>query len=222
MNDRDRDQALALAGIFQAAGLVQQLAREGQADADAFAASIDSILAIDTPNTAAVYGGAQGVTLGLTLLRDKLLKGASPRDLEIARYVLALIQLGGVLKRQPDVAALLQSGIRKLAVEVRRADTEVSDDDEDDPLPMTLCTQIADLYARTLSTLTPRIMVSGEPKLIANGRRAACIRTALLAGVRSAILWQQLGGARWHLLFSRDRLALTARALLERRSDPAS
>lgn len=217
MNDRDRDQALALAGIFQAAGLVQQLAREGRADADAFAASIDSILAIDAPNTAAVYGGVEGVTLGLTLLRDKLLKGASPRDLEIARYVLALIQLGGVLKRQPDVAALLQSGIRTLAIDVSRADTEES---EDDPLPVALCARIAELYARTLSTLTPRIMVSGEPKLIADVRLAACIRTALLAGVRSAILWQQLGGARWHLLFSRDRLALTARALLERRFEP--
>jgi len=35
---------------------------------------------------------------------------------------------------------------------------------------------------------------------------AARIRALLLAGIRSARLWRQLGGHRWQLLFSRRKL----------------
>ena len=35
---------------------------------------------------------------------------------------------------------------------------------------------------------------------------AARIRALLLAGIRSARLWRQLGGSRWQMVFSRRRL----------------
>ena len=35
---------------------------------------------------------------------------------------------------------------------------------------------------------------------------AAKIRALLLAGIRSARLWRQLGGHRWQLIFSRRKL----------------
>lgn len=35
---------------------------------------------------------------------------------------------------------------------------------------------------------------------------AAKIRALLLAGIRSARLWRQLGGHRWQLVFSRSKL----------------
>ena len=43
------DQAVALAGLFQAAKLVVALARNGQCDADGYAVSVDSILRYGTP-----------------------------------------------------------------------------------------------------------------------------------------------------------------------------
>ncbi|MDH3562042.1 MAG: lysogenization regulator HflD, partial [Gammaproteobacteria bacterium] len=43
------DRTLALAGLFQAARLAQQLAREGRAEPGAFAASILSLMLIDAP-----------------------------------------------------------------------------------------------------------------------------------------------------------------------------
>ncbi len=38
---------------------------------------------------------------------------------------------------------------------------------------------------------------------------AAKIRALLLAGIRSARLWRQLGGHRWQLIFSRRKLLAT-------------
>ncbi|HSX19775.1 MAG TPA: DUF489 family protein, partial [Gammaproteobacteria bacterium] len=41
------------------------------------------------------------------------------------------------------------------------------------------------------------------------------IRTILLAGVRSAVLWRQLGGSRWQLTFGKKTLLQDAQALLQ-------
>ena len=39
------------------------------------------------------------------------------------------------------------------------------------------------------------------------------IRSLLLAGIRSAILWQQMGGKRWHFLFARKSIVRTIIAM---------
>ena len=62
------DQVLALAGVFQSACLVQQLAREGRTDSAALRTSIQSILALDAPDVETIYGGARGVRLGCEIV----------------------------------------------------------------------------------------------------------------------------------------------------------
>ena len=44
---RTHEHAMALAGLFQAVTLVQQVAREGRADAEPFESSISSLFRID-------------------------------------------------------------------------------------------------------------------------------------------------------------------------------
>ena len=93
VNSRLRDRTLALAGVFQATRLVQQLAREGRADPTAIAVSIHSVLEIDSATTDDIYNGPRGVALGLRLLRDKLRGHADPNNMEMARYVISVLQL---------------------------------------------------------------------------------------------------------------------------------
>ena len=54
------DRTLALAGLFQAARLVQQLAREGRAESTTFTASIQSLLLIDAPSTEVYTAACRG------------------------------------------------------------------------------------------------------------------------------------------------------------------
>jgi high frequency lysogenization protein len=204
------DSVLALAGLFQSARLVQQLARDGRADADAFETSIRSILAIDAPNVGAVYGGARGVRLGLEQLRDKLAGQSTPTDVEMARYVVALLHLEGVLRRRPAMLDTIRDGIETAQSQMKFFAASAP---ADGVHPM-LVEKLAQLYGQTISTLTPRIMVSGEHGHLANPAIAARVRAALLAGIRSAVLWRQLGGHRWQLLFRRGRIARTAADLL--------
>ena len=205
-----QDRVLALSGIFQAARLVQQLARQGRADSGPFGASVRSILRIDAADTAAVYGGARGVSAGLRLLHEKLSGGAGSRDLEMAKYVIAMLQLEAALRRRPEVVDAIREGIDAI-----KAQIGALEDEPDDAVPAQLLEKIAELYTRTLSTLTPRVMVTGEQGHLANPQIAASVRAALFAGIRSAVLWRQLGGNRWQLLLSRRRLAAEAATRLD-------
>ncbi|MBI3897361.1 MAG: high frequency lysogenization protein HflD [Gammaproteobacteria bacterium] len=204
-----QERVLALAGIFQAGGLAQQLARDGRAEADAFHASIHSLLLIDAASAAEVYGGVRGVALGLKLLSEKLVGVSSPKDLEMAKYAMATIQLEAALRRRPEVAAAIRAGIGTIESQMAFFDTD------DNAIHPRLLDKLAELYTQTLSTVTPRVMVSGEQGYLANPHIAARVRAALFAGVRSAVLWRQYGGRRWQLLLSRTKIAAEAGRLLK-------
>ncbi len=64
----------------------------------------------------------------------------------------------------------------------------------------------ASIYQDTLSTFRQRIQVHGDMRHLQVSSNAARIRALLLAGIRSARLWRQLGGSRWQMVFSRRRL----------------
>jgi len=57
-----------------------------------------------------------------------------------------------------------------------------------------------------LSTLQRRIQVKGNAIYLQQPGVAERIRCLLFAAVRSAYLWRQLGGKRYHLLFWRGAL----------------
>jgi high frequency lysogenization protein len=212
MNTAYTDRILALAGLFQAARLAQQLAREGRAEASTLASSVQSLLIIDAPSTEAVYGGAQGVKPGLELLRNKLAGGnTDTNDVEIARYVIAMIHLESRLRRQPEMQDAIRRGIEAAREQMKFF--EASENGE--TVHPRLVEKLAELYTQTISTLTPRIMVNGEHGHLSNPLIAAKVRAALFAGIRSAFLWHQLGGSRWQLLFSRKKIAGEAANILE-------
>ena len=73
---------------------------------------------------------------------------------------------------------------------------------------------IATLYSKTISSISPRIVVQGGPRYLQVERTVNWIRTLLFSGLRSAVLWDQLGGSRWSLMFGRKQMASEAENLL--------
>ena len=70
------------------------------------------------------------------------------------------------------------------------------------------------LYAETLSHLRPRVLVQGNPHYLGQPQVVAEVRAVLLAAMRSAVLWRQLGGSLWDLLLRRAQLLAAVRAHL--------
>ncbi len=206
MNNALRDKTLALAGVFQAAKLAQQLARRGHADEEPLEASVRSILITDSINTVSIYGGIEGARLGLDTLCEKMSGGTTKSDeFEIARYVLQLVQLSRKLHTDDAMAD-------DIAQRIDRIKNEYSGDNGASRAQ--LYASLAQLYKDTLSSLRPKIIVQGEHGFLADPEIVNRVRTVLLAGVRSAFLWTQLGGSRWQLMFDRRNQLATAKDIL--------
>ena len=209
MSDSLEDRTLALAGLFQAAGLVQTTARFGNADIAALRASLRSVLFIDADSVEQIFGGVAGVVAGLHTLIEGLDRSSQPRDLEVTGYVIGLMHLERKLAHRAEMRETLGQGIGTIASQTHDGSDSQAD----------LITALAQLYQNTISTLTPRIMVRGEPRLLADPAIASQIRALLLAGLRATVLWRQCGGARLQLLWSRRPILEQARLLLQTTQD---
>jgi high frequency lysogenization protein len=70
------------------------------------------------------------------------------------------------------------------------------------------------LTIHSLAKLGQRVLVQGNPVYLAQPPVVAEVRATLLAALRAAVLWRQLGGTYWDFLFARGRLANEAKQLL--------
>lgn len=191
------NQAIALAGVFQAAYMVESIARNGQCDMDHMAMAVKALLNQDPESTEAVFGGAVDLREGLKALRDLLSRQQGSVQADVIRYAMSLLHLEARLRRKPDMLDQLgvlieQSGERLTYFQ--------------DPQHDAVIGSLARNYQDTLSKLNFRIQVTGDPGYLNQQRHADQIRMLLLFGVRSALLWRQAGGRRWQLLLNRRRL----------------
>ncbi len=199
-----RDKTLALAGIFQATTLVKDVAVNGTVDKHDFEICIRSIFETDPPDTEAVYGQVEYLRTGLMTLRDQLGEKSTQRDIDTARYVISLLHLQRKLSKNKIMLAALATGIER----ARRQTEHFHLTHEN------VIANLADIYSETISQIAPKIMVSGESQHLSNPDQANKIRALLLAGMRSAVLWAQLGGSRWQILLRRKRFAAEAERIL--------
>ena len=187
--NRQQERVIGLAGVLQAAALVQQLARTGVVDEDMETATTGSILIMDAATTPDVFGGIAGVKLGLEVLRDKLIGSRSELDVEILKYAVALSYLQRALYRKKQNFQLLAEGMEQL--------TGLSGESLHDAC--------AELYMTAVSPLSPKIYVQGEHGFLQQEGVPERVRTLLLAGIRAAVLWQQKGGGRVEIMLHRKR-----------------
>lgn len=205
MEKNTSNQTLALAALMQSALLVSQLARKGMADTLPMQTLLGSILKTEADSIDDVYAGIGGLESGLRQIVSHLSQQSRTRDMDITRYVIGLLALEKKLSRQPEMLQAISRGIGEAGRQHEHFGL----------MHENMMAKLADIYSSTLSTLSPRIMVSGEPQLLANPDNANRIRALLLAGIRAAVLWRQAGGSRWKLLLQRKRFVNEAEQRLQ-------
>lgn len=187
------DRMLALAGLAQALAQVRRIADTGQADAAVLATALDSVFRIDAASPAAVYGDAVALRPGLLLL-GRYFRNESD-DALLPRLGLAVLQLERRFVRDP-AAGRVHDGIVTLAGDAARQGSTHPD----------VLAALGTLYADTVSRLRPRVMVQGNPHYLGQAAVVAEIRAVLLAALRSAVLWRQLGGSFWDFVLRRRQM----------------
>jgi high frequency lysogenization protein len=204
------ERTLALAGIFQSASLVHQLATTGYADEDATLASIESLFMIDADDVPSVFSGTQGISLGLETLADYTGSNKSEASMAVLAYVFSLMHLTHKLLHKTELLEQLSQLIKG----VKRQKEYFESMQQESAINSTLLARFSDIYSETISTLQPRIIVKGNSDYLQQDDIVNRIRSLLLAGVRAAVLWEQLGGGRLQFLLKRKLFALTAQEML--------
>ncbi len=199
----NKGQTLALAAVSQSCILLQRMARNGSVDENLLSRMVATSLVLEAMEPHTLFGGADGVRYGLQFITALFSRRPDPEQLEVLRLVNGILQVQGSLRRNHAVRQKLGNRLAVIAGESYQV-----------PFPESAYASLNEAYTDTISQLKPRIIVHGEPEHLKNPILVAKVRSGLLAAVRAAYMWYQLGGRRWHLLLFRRQYDLQARTLL--------
>lgn len=201
MSSREKEQTIALSAVFQAAELVSILAKTGQVDNASLQPMLDSILMLNANTTEDIYGGQwdcpSNLALGRKIARQALGKERSSVNPDTLRYALSLIHLENKLSKAPDMLSTIGQKISQIEQKKAHYDSALHEN---------MIASISGMYQDTLSKLSFRIQVHGDSRFLQQPHISNQVRAILMAGIRAAMLWRQLGGKRWHLIFKRKAL----------------
>ncbi len=206
-------QLVALATVAQSAALVRDLAYEGQAPQEQLAACINPLIQLEAPSIDSIYPELSTLTRGFQTLQDMFSNDRVQTQGEVVRYTLGMLLLRNKLMADRDMQDTLRRRLQyldPLPTELEQLDAEPNGEGQVFSHQERILEQLANLYQDTISTLSYRIQVQGKIDNLKNERIANSIRALLLAGIRSAVLWYQLGGRRWRLVVYRKRIKETA------------
>lgn len=201
MSSREKEQTIALSAVFQAAELVAVLAKTGKVDNASLQPLLESLLMVNAASTEDIYGGqwdcSSNLALGRRITKQALGKERSSVNPDTLRYALSLIHLENKLSKAPEMLSLIGQKIGQIEQKKAHYDSVLHEN---------MLASISGMYQDTLSKLSFRIQVHGDSQFLQQPHVANQVRAILMSGIRAAMLWRQLGGKRWHLIFKRKAL----------------
>jgi high frequency lysogenization protein len=192
-----KDQIIALSGVFQACQLVETLAKSGSIPADRFQVCIESLFQQNPDSTEQVFGSVDNLQLGMETLQELLTLQTTAKQSDTLRYAVGVIHLSRKLLNNKTMINMIGERLEQ----ANRQATHFSSVSHTNVIA-----NLAQIYQDSISTFRYRIQVNGYAGYLQQDSIAQRIRCLLFAGIRAAILWHQLGGKRYHLIFSRKQL----------------
>ena len=193
-----RQQALALAAVFQSCELVCQLSYSGNCDETQMEYTMSTLLNQNPDSFRDLYGSVDNLQSGINLMQafltDKIATDSKQR--EVINYVMSSTHLAGKLLSNSPMLDQIDKGIDNARQQAQHFSVTHEN----------VCTNVASLYQETISKMRLRIQVLGSGVYLQQTAVAVRIRCMLFAAIRNAFLWRQLGGKRRHLLFYRKVL----------------
>lgn len=182
-----QQRCLAFSALCEAASVVDEIANGRTRTSPQHL--LEAVFTQNQQDLGEVFKPLSAYRVGMGIAAD-LLSGKI-RSPQQARYVAQLLKLAALLKQD-------RAMVDRLRTLLDRASAGE---------PST--TAAADIYKETISKLSQRIQVTGAPEVLQEARSAEQIRAVLLAGIRFAWAWSQLGGRQWHLLLQRSAMKRT-------------
>ena len=201
-----RSQVIAFAGVLQSAVLVDKLAQTGQWHQASYEACIHSVFQQNPKDIEEVYGDIPALYVGLTTLRKLMSQSERGKQRAAFKYSFALHRLERQLAKRPKMLNTIGNNIEQLS-------SHLDELSASDPF---ISEQLTTLYKKTASTIEPPIQVMGDQQILQRTSVQDQVRALLLAGIRSANLWHQVGGRPWRfVLMPKGRIVAMIDHLLQ-------
>lgn len=191
-----KEQSTALAGILTASRLVDDIATQGQCNQHHEAALLQSVFKFNATNTLAVFGDSSNLKPGIQLFDNINNNIQQPIVTTCMQYAMSLFHLAKQLDGNKNLQSVLKQRLKSLTTPKEFNGWLQSDFIE----------SLANVYVDTIGSLSMRIQVKGQSEFLQKENNANHIRSILLAGIRAAYLWNQLGGNRLQLFTSRRQI----------------
>jgi high frequency lysogenization protein len=205
MGLHEANKTMALAGIFQAAILVHQIAFNQKYNEQAFLSSIESILKINLPDVASLFGNSENIQYGLSyLIYYSTNDSTKKEDKLLIKYLLYMTKLAKHVLSNKNLFNRLQHRLKGINLQAEHLGH----------LHDIVIRELALLYRQSFVSIGLDIPVFGKRSCFKGNDTLNKIYALLLAGIRASVLWYQVGGSRLELFFSRTRLKKQAILLL--------
>lgn len=201
---------LALASVYQAAGLAYAFASQGSAAVNGHQEAFDALLKSalsDETDIRIRLGHIDDLLIGIKHLEGRVgkvtVKHALPKSKspsEIDRYAVALLRIERNVYSKPNLVELITQQKKILSQRVTFFDQRYRHP--------SILAGMATMYLETAGTLRTRLKIKGQQATLTDPTNVDCIRACLFAGIQAAHIWHDLGGRPWQLIFGR-------RAMLE-------
>ena len=206
MSDNKNNQVLAFAAMCQCAQLVHNIARTRTIDNQQWQVCVNSLVITDPENATDIYSSSADLFLGFKILIAQLSDNNDNRSVEVTKYVAGLIALERKLMKSPKSLAMMSQRVDQVKRQLHHFTVN-------DPA---VIANFASIYSDIISPLGSKIQISGVPEQLQQKIIQEKIRALLLAGIRAAVLWRQMGVKRRHLLLARKELVTNAQQQLNR------
>lgn len=203
MSQAMQGKIMALAGVCQASSMVSEIARRGSCDPEMLTNMLNTLLQTHPESAEAVYGSRQQIAPGLSHLISQLDPQGGTKSHDVTRYAISLLALERKVNAKKAIFEQLEQRIDHIKRQVEHQ--SITDDQ--------VVTNLASIYMDIISPAGPRIQVAGNPVFLKSKTNQDRIRALLLVGLRSAILWRQMGGSRLQFLLSRRGMLTSAQQL---------
>lgn len=191
-----RNQTIALAAVCQAALLVCDASKGKPINKEVATQLFKGVMVTSPDSIFDVYQNIQDLRGGCESMLKQMSGRTDRRDMELTRYIAGMMALSKKLLSSGKAQQHLTETIEQIS---RRLDHfDISSD--------SVMTNFADGYSKAISPLGQKIQVMGDPNVLTQDVVQNRIRAILLAGVRAAVLWRQMGGKRRQFIFNRKQI----------------
>lgn len=191
-----RAQTITIAAICQSALMIQQIAKGKPYDDNAFECLMTSVMITNPNSVFDVYNSITDISDGSRLMVHQLSGQTTAKDVEVTRYIAGIMSLSKKLLKNNKALSRLKSSLED--IERRLAHFEITSP--------SIIQNFAESYSEAISPIGQKIQVIGTPDILRQPTVQAKVRALLLAGIRAAVLWRQIGGKRRQFIFGRKAI----------------